>query len=175
MEGLGVAGILTGGSEEDLEDYLKPYPPLSERGKEILAEIQRQKFLRENPPRWADVSLRIRLAEIPGAPYEESLVYDLYSSEIVLYELGTGGEKRLLSRIGRLMFGEDSRTFHLSSLLPPGRHRLAVQSFYEGQPFYSLVEARLFNPEHPEEEYTVMFNNALDADRSILSWETEIR
>lgn len=175
MEGFGVAGILTGGSEEDLEDYLKPYPPLSERGKEILAEIQRQKFLRENPPRWADVSLRIRLAEIPGAPYEESLVYDLYSSEIVLYELGTGGEKRLLSRIGRLMFGEDSRTFHLSSLLPPGRHRLAVQSFYEGQPFYSLVEARLFNPEHPEEEYTVMFNNALDADRSILSWETEIR
>ena len=174
MEGYGVAGILSGGTEEDLLDYSIPYPPLSECGKQILDEIQQQKQLRENPPHWANVSLQIRLPEIPDAPYEESLVYDLYSSEVVLFEIMPDGEKRVLKQLGSMTFDRNAPVLLLSSMLKPGLHHLAVQSFYDGQPFYSLVEVRVFDPDHPENEYFVQFNNALDADRSLLKWDIAI-
>ena len=174
MEGYGVAGISAGVSGEELCDYRKPYPPLSLEGEKILAEIQETKRLRENPPRWANVSLQIRLPEMPPAPYEESLIYDLYSSEVALYEIEAGGNMRILNRIGRMKFGEGSPVLNLSRMLAPGIHHLAVRSLYEGQPFYSLVEARLFDSAHPENEYIVRFCNALDADRSILDWKTRI-
>ena len=175
LPGFGVAGILSGGSAGDLEEYERPYPELTEAGRRSLKEIERQKKLRENPPSWNHVGIRVRLPlRQNGAPYEESLIYDLYSGENFLYEITPDGEKKLLSGIGAIGPGRREFTLDLTKMLSPGKHSLALQCLYQGQPFYSLTEVCVFDMDAPEKNYVVEFSNALDPDRSVLSWEVMV-
>lgn len=155
IEGFGVAAVLTGSEEEMLNEYVKPYPPVSSEGLKYFAAIKEQLRLRNPGKFWENTVVEIRIPETSGAPYEESLIYDLYSSELFLYRLDENGEKQILRELGALGPNRSKVAFDLAELLPPGEHTLALQSLYGGQPFYSLVEVRMFNKDNPIEEYVV--------------------
>ena len=90
------------------------------------------------------------------------------------YEITPDGEKKLLSGIGAIGPGRREFTLDLTKMLSPGKHSLALQCLYQGQPFYSLTEVCVFDMDAPEKNYVVEFSNALDPDRSVLSWEVMV-
>ena len=117
---------------------------------------------------------------------EPSNYFDLWDESFYLLERLEDGTLHLLGEIGRkglypegnvpeeerLHPGEYSGKIRLAELLPPGIHRLAVQSNHFGQPFYSLITL-LFQCGTAEEN-PMEFYNDLEPDRSCITWQCEI-
>ncbi len=184
LDGLGVAGVLLVADpaawRSRLDDFEKPYPLPDTFVSAWEAEIAMQKKLRENPPAWREVWLRISVPNL-ATPYEESLWWDLYANQVELVRRdGTGGAgasslgwivpgsatlapERPLSDpkvppvpgtndAGIVWPGHASEWIPLHAILSPGEHRLALRTVIatRGISTYSFLQATL-SPEPRED------------------------
>ena len=208
IEGLGVAAILLAAEPEAwgarLREFAKPYPAPDDFTRAWNAEIASQKSLRENPPDWSEVWLRISVPNL-ATPYEESLWWDLFANQVELVRRAEGGDESLgwivpgetmpagerphterkvppepgVNDAGIVWPGHASEWIPLHKVLPPGEHRLAVRTVIAtlGISTYSFLQATL-SPKPAEDApgaYTLKFYNALEPDREFVRWTTRIR
>ena len=114
---------------------------------------------------------------------ENSNFFDLFNERVYLMLRNEDGSLQKLGEIGRrglctegevpdedrLHPGDFSAPIALKPLLGTGLHRLAVQSFYFGQPFYSLLTLLLRADDG--QEMPMEFWSDLEPDRSCITWE----
>jgi hypothetical protein len=183
LQSFGVAGILYTEMAEQIcfPNCIAPEKTVS--GKEYLTEIKKQKELRTNP--WPCTSIKIVLPyPATTTSYEKSLIDDLFDCRYKLVEIIDGGIERVLGWFGKSSFeqtppdeyptavGEESCLVKLDSLLTPGKHNLLIRSIHAGEPFYCFVKAVLYDNQN--NEYCIKFYNALETDRSQLTFQVFI-
>ncbi len=159
----------------DFMEFKRPYHKPGSPGKAWLEEVEVQRKLREEPPFWKKVFLRVSLPLSFVTAFEKSLIADLFNNQVFLVEFQEDGSFRMLADIktvggGDLFPGDSSAEISLSDLLPPGFHRLGLYSTHFGEPYYSFVTAVLFNGEG--QSYQLIFRNELEPDRAFLRWKT---
>ena len=176
LEGRGVAAVLLVADAEAwrgrLADFAKPYPSPDAYTEAWEAEIARQKSLRENPPAWPEVWLRISVPNL-ATPYEESLWWDLFANQVELVRRGDKddadtslgwivpgsaslaaerppAERRIpptpgVNDAGIVWPGHASEWIPLHSILKRGEHKLAVRTVIArlGISTYSFLQATL--------------------------------
>lgn len=59
----------------------------------------------------------------------------------------------------------------LAVLLGKGHHKLAVKSFYKGEPFYNFITVKLTTD---TEELSLEFRNQIETDRSEINFELDL-
>ena len=176
LEGRGVAGVLLVASPDDWAERLlafaRPYPARDAFDEAWLAGIARQRELRESPPAWKQVWIRLEVPNL-STPYEESLWWDLFATHVALCRRdAASGEYKEIGWIlpdadrlaperpaiasgrppvfgdndaGIIWPGHPTRWIPLHEALGPGEHELATRSIIAslGIPFYSWVSVTL--------------------------------
>lgn len=178
LDGFGCAGILFAADEPDFSEFLRPYHQVSTpEGKAWLAEIARQKQLREDPPVWDKVLLKLKIADMPAFSYEDSMTVDLFLNDSYLVEFKEDGSFAKLLPIltsdgHSLTTGEVSAEIDLGKILASGRHHLGIYATHLGEPFYSFFSAEFSNGSG--ENYEIVFRNDLEDDRAFLHFDVMI-
>ena len=182
----GVAGWLLTSEPEAWRDalaaYAQPYPPQDAHDCAWLEAIGTQRRLRETPPPWPEVWMRVAVQNL-STPYEESLWWDLFDNAMELGTLDDAGAFRHLRWITRhgladvqpdrpdyIWPGHASPWIPLRPLAPAGA-RLAVRSIHLGEPFYSFIDVTLSPTASCDSAaYTLTFYNELEPQREVLHW-----
>lgn len=190
LPGYGVAGVLWAEDEQSLvrllQEYRRPYPGPGSESASWLAAIAEQRRFRDEPPAWREVYLTVRLPGGAPLPYEDSLIVDLYNNQLELLAADANGEWRAVAPVGKsgavasaeaaaadqLFVGDRTAPIALHELLGPGRHRLGLRTVHLGEPFYSFVSVILSPRPDPSAagNYQLEFYNAVEPDRSLLTW-----
>ena len=186
LDGHGVAGLLFAPADDKwaarLAAFAKPYPEPDAFDKAWLDMIARQKALRDNPPAWKKVWMRVSVPNL-STPYEESLWWDLFAVHVALCEKDAGADAgyreigwiapdsaKLLSErpaldpkvppvfgcndAGIIWPGHPTPWIPLHETLGPGLHELATRSVIAtlGISFYSWIEITLSPEPAPKAE-----------------------
>ena len=188
LDGNGVAGLLLTPAETApetlLQGFLKPEPELSECGKEYLKRVEKQRSLRENPPLWDKIFMRIVMPEISPTPYEDSMTLDLFNNSFEFGMINGDGTFSRICWIDRngvnyehsekenLFAGDTSPVIDLAQFDLHGKQKMALRSTHYGEPFYSFCYLD-FSPTadfNENEFYRIEFLNDLEPDRAFLKF-----
>ena len=162
-----------------IADFEADYPECGESGRAFLAEIERQRQWRHPAPT-RKAELRLYLDDHLCTALEDSMLVDLFDEEVKLGVVTEDGFRPLgiITPDGltppdaeggpRIQSGATTPPVDLAALLGPGKHHVAVKSYYHGEPFYSFITARLTTDAG---EYALEFRNQLEPDRSELNFE----
>ena len=177
LPGCGVAGFYLADAEPDFSMYRKPYHVPCASGKTYLAQLEEQRKLRTDPPRWDRLLLTAGIAPQTAFGYEDSMLLDLYDNDSFVVEFAPDGTVRELAKLLRangksLYSGDRSVPIDLKKLLPPGRHHLGIRASHLGEPFYSFFFAELSNG--AGESYEIVFRNDLEPDRAFLRFDVVV-
>ena len=165
-----------------LDGFDAPYPGVGKSGQEFLNEIEKQQLWRKPAPT-AKAELRLYLDDRICTALEDSMVADLYDEDVTLGEVTADGFKALgiitpegmvapgTANPVRIMPGCTTPAVDLAALLGKGKHKLAVKSFYCGEPFYNFIAVKLLTDTG---EVTLEFRNQLEPDRSEINFELEL-
>ncbi len=194
LEPYGVAAVLLTVSGADmatmLAEFRRPSHTIGKLGKGYLADVERQRKLRKEPPAWDRVYLTASVpANLAPETFEESLFLDVYYNDLELGELMPDGKFRHIVWIGKfgasveakkeaqLFPGDSTPPVELNSLLKPGRHRLAVRSMHGGDLFYSFIYVDLAPTAMAgdPQAYRLEFFNDIEVDRSMIHWECRVK
>ena len=151
-------------------------------GRRHLEHIEEQRRLRHSL-HGKRLTLRVKVDNSICTTLENSNFFDLFNERMYLMLRNEDGTLKRLGELGRhglctegelpeeerLHPGDVSSPVCLNTILGAGTHRLAVQSFYFGQPFYSLLTL-LFQADDGEEQ-PMEFWSDLEPDRSCITWE----
>ena len=163
----GVAALCSG--KIDYSEYEKPYPELTAEGKEYLAEIEKQRLLRE-PSEKADWFIR---SESPKSEtqnsYEESLIADLHNNRVMLGKFEDGKFVEITE------LKKESPWVRMKPLLGGGVHKLAVRTFHlpDNEPFYSFIKVQL-SKDGKDVTRDIIYLNDLESDRSCINFMVDI-
>lgn len=169
-------------AKEQINDFEREYPPLSDDNRKYLAVLQEQEDIRHDRKPHKKCYLRLTVPNT-NLSYEYSMVYDLYCNVMALVEFMPDGTKKQWGWISRKGFvtetpePEDyiwpdvySPRIALHEILPPGEHHLGIESLHYGQPFYSFCAAELTDDEAGTNPRTLCFRNELEPERQFLRW-----
>ena len=176
LEGYGVAAVLVTAVPEKwtakLAAFSKPYLADNAYTAAWNNAVATQKNLRENPPAWDEVWMRISVPNL-ATPYEESLWWDLYANQVELVKFN--GDSDDFSGLGWIVPGKEtlapakpetnpavppwpgdndagivwpghaSAWLPLHKILPSGEHRLGVRTVIAtlGISTYSFLKVTL--------------------------------
>lgn len=169
-------------ASEPLKGYVTAPISIGPEGRRYLEHIEQQRELRQSMC-GKEIHLRVTFDNSICTTLENSNFFDLFNERIYLMLRNEDGTLRKLGEIGRrglctegevpdeerLRPGDVSASVALKPLLGAGHHRLAVQSFYFGQPFYSLLTLLLRADDGQERQ--MEFWSDLEPDRSCITWE----
>ena len=162
-----------------IAEFEADYPDCGQSGRAFLAEIEQQRQWRKPAPT-RKAELRLYLDDHLCTALEDSMVVDLFDEEVKLGVVTKEGFRPLgiITPDGltppdadggpRIQSGATTPPVDLAALLGPGKHHVAVKSYYHGGPFYNFVTARLTTDAG---EYALEFRNQLEPDRSELNFE----
>lgn len=192
MDEYGVAGLLFVSEEKQwqkkLNKFIRPYPsyPAEEKAyKDMLANL---KNLRFEPPAIKKAYIKPEIQNYPNN-YEDSLIYDLYDNVIELRELFDDGKyerlgyltpsglkKELPSKSERLYPWSGSPWIPLHKLIKhKGLARLAFATKRGDGEFYSFLQAKISDkPELSGKTYEIFYNNDIDLDWSVLTFNINL-
>ena len=165
--------------ETDFSNYEAPYPQCGASGKAFLAELETQHQYRHLQPT-KKAELKLYLDDHLCTALEDSMVVDLFDEDVTLGVVTENGFKALgiitadkLLKPGtldapRILSGMTTQTVDLSALLGKGHHKVAIKSYYKGEPFYNFITVKLTTDSG---EYSLEFRNQLEADRSEINFE----
>lgn len=173
----------------DLQEYSASRHQCGARGREYLEKLAEQRRLRSVECNSGNPVFRVVLDNSICTSLEDSNYFDLFDNRLELVILQGSGKLKKVGEIGRTSFypdgicpgedqllpGDTSLTLPLHTLLPPGRYRLGIRSIHRGEPFYSLISVQLKNIDDGAGWRQLDFYNDLEPDRSLLTWECEIR
>ncbi len=191
IPGKGVAGFLLVAADENLTsqlaEYCLPYPKPDDIDMAFLNEVQKQQQLRKEPEAVPNIYLRVEIPDLPIA-YEDSIWYDLFDTELLLFYsrldktsvplgwIGLDGlHDRNLPPGKYIQPGLKSEWIALHELLTPGEWELGIKSLHNGEPFYSFIEVTLSpEPNDTESVYKLYFSNQIDDDRALIIWKVKL-
>ncbi|MBO4304442.1 MAG: hypothetical protein J6A21_07650 [Lentisphaeria bacterium] len=175
----GVAAFYFASGEPDFSEYTRPYHKVCGAGLRYLAEIEEQRKLRNNPPKWEKTILTAGTpkAKYGFGGYEDSLIRDIWVNDSYLVKFAPDGSftkiKKLVREDGKSLFsGDRTPPIVLNELLPPGEHDLGLYATSKGEPFYLFFDAQLSNGKG--ESYTLLYRNDLEADRAFLHFKVKL-
>ena len=165
-----------------LADFETAYPTFGESGKKFMREIESQKRQRHPKPT-VKAELRLYLDDHLCTALEDSMVVDLFDEDVTLGVVSETGFKALgiitpdglvppgTANAPRILSGMTTPAIDLAALLGKGHHKLAVKSFYNGEPFYNFITVKLTTD---TEELSLEFRNQLETDRSEINFELDL-
>ena len=187
-----------------IANFAKPYPEPDAFDNAFLERVARQKRLRDDPPAWREVWMRVSVPNL-ATPYEESLWWDTMAAHVELREKGKDGATHPLGWIspdsaallrerpavaadtppspgrndaGIVWPGQSSPWIPLHATLGPGLHELETHSVIaaSGLSFYSWIQIDLSPSPSPDADgaYRLEFLNELEPDRESIRWKTRI-
>ncbi|OGV55722.1 MAG: hypothetical protein A2017_03310 [Lentisphaerae bacterium GWF2_44_16] len=192
MSGYGIMGFLFVRDDKKwlkrLDKFMRPYPKFPEEEKEHREMLSNLKKLRFGPPSWKKIYIK---PEIKGSPdnFEDSLIYDLYNNVIELRELfddGThkrlayltpsGLKKELPSKSERLYPWSETAWIPLHEFIRhKGPAKLAFATRRGDGEFYSFLQAKVSDKaEITEKTYEISYNNDIDLDWSVLTFNINL-
>ncbi|MCI5779796.1 MAG: hypothetical protein MR051_08310, partial [Lentisphaeria bacterium] len=140
--------------DSGIAEFEADYPECGGSGRAFLAEIERQKQWRHPAPT-RRAELRLYLDDHLCTALEDSMVADLFDEEVKIGVVTETGFRALgiVTPEGltppdadggpRIQSGATTPPVDLAALLGPGKHHVAVKSYYHGEPFYSFITVRL--------------------------------
>ena len=194
LEGYGVGGWLMARDQSAwlgrLERFARPYPSAPEEAayRQALAALKAARFA---PPLWEECHLRVSIPNWPNN-YEDSIWFDLFDNRVELLDLADPAAPRLLGYVSRggllasppekadcLLPGDATPWMPLRGVLRgPGKGGVAKLGLAtrRGQfEFYSFVKAEVSpRPELCEDTREILFNNDIDLDWSLLTFDIRL-
>lgn len=192
IDNYGVMGILFVADEKQwkkkLSKFVRPYPSSPAEEKEYKNMLGNLKHLRFEPEKKKEVYIK---PEIPNFPnnYEDSLIFDLYDNVIELREMFEDGRHerlgyltpsglsdKLPSKKERLLPWSESPWIALHKVIKHrGLAKLAFASRRGEYEFYSFVQTKISDrPEVTKNTYEIFYNNDIDMDWSVLTFNINL-